>query len=238
MIKAIFLDFYGTLVEEDDRIVSSIVDNIANKSNIKNINRNDIGQFWWKEFISLCNVHNGKNFKLQKEIEYISLKSTIAKYESNINIENELEKQFDYWKKPAIFSDSIFFLEKIQFPVIIVSNIDRNEILEAITHTKIDIKNIITSEDTLYYKPNENMFKIAMEQNNLDANEIIHIGDSLSSDILGANNVKIKSIWLNRKDKQNKSNAVPDMIAKDFIEIMDLFDNPFGYRTSPSFFSG
>jgi FMN phosphatase YigB (HAD superfamily) len=60
-----------------------------------------------------------------------------------------------------------------------------------------------------------------MEQNNLDTNEIIHMGDSLSSYIYGANNVKIKSIWLNRKGKQNKSNAVPDMIAKDFIEIIE-----------------
>jgi 2-haloacid dehalogenase/putative hydrolase of the HAD superfamily len=71
------------------------------------------------------------------------------------------------------------------------------------------------------YNKNENMFKIAMEQNDLEANEIIHIGDSLSSDISGANNVKIKSIWLNRKDRQNKSNAIPDMIAKDLIEIIE-----------------
>src|SRR5215471_3970354 len=165
MIKAIFLDFYGTLVEEDDKIVSSIVDSIIKKSNIKNINSNDVGQFWRKEFVSLCNLHNGKNFKLQKEIEYISLKSTALKFESEINVENELEKQFEYWKKPPMFSDSMFFLEKIQFPVIIVSNIDRNEILEAVEYNKIVVKNIITSEDTLYYKPNENMFKIAMERN-------------------------------------------------------------------------
>jgi FMN phosphatase YigB (HAD superfamily) len=31
MVKAIFLDFYGTLVEEDDKIVSSIVENVVNK---------------------------------------------------------------------------------------------------------------------------------------------------------------------------------------------------------------
>jgi 2-haloacid dehalogenase/putative hydrolase of the HAD superfamily len=221
MIKAIFVDFYGTLVEEDDKIVSSIVDNVVKESNIKNMNRNDVGQFWWKEFVSLCNVHNGKNFKLQKEIEYISLKSTALKFESEINVENELEKQFRYWKKPAIFSDSIFFLERIQFPVIIVSNIDRNEILEAIDYIKIGVKNIITSEDTLYYKPNENMFKTAMERNNLSANEIIHIGDSISSDILGANNANIKSIWLNRNGKQNRTNAIPDLVAKDFIEVIE-----------------
>ena len=221
MIKAIFVDFYGTLVEEDDKVVSSIVDNVVNKSNKKSINHNDVGQFWWKEFVSLCNIHNGKNFKLQKEIEYISLKSTALKFESEINVENELEKQFEYWKKPMIFSDSLFFLEKIQFPVVIVSNIDRNEIIEAIDYIKIGVKNIITSEDTLYYKPNENMFKIAMKRNNLSANEIIHIGDSISSDILGANNVNIKSIWLNRNGKQNKTNAIPDLIANDFIEVME-----------------
>jgi 2-haloacid dehalogenase/putative hydrolase of the HAD superfamily len=220
MIKAIFVDFYGTLVEEDDKIVSSITDNISKKSNIKNINSNDVGQFWWKEFVTLCNVHNGKNFKLQKEIEYISLKSTALKFESDINIENELEKLFEYWKKPMIFSDSMFFLDKIQFPVIIVSNIDRNEIIKAIDYNKIGVKNIITSEDTLYYKPNENMFKIAMERNNLSAHEIIHIGDSISSDILGANNANIKSIWINRNGKQNKSNLIPDLITKDFFEII------------------
>ena len=221
MIKAIFLDFYGTLVEEDDKIVSSIVDSIIKKSNIKNINSNDVGQFWRKEFVSLCNVHNDKNFKLQKEIEYISLKSTALKFESEINVENELEKQFEYWKKPPMFSDSMFFLEKIQFPVIIVSNIDRNEIIEAIDNNKIGKKNIITSEDTLYYKPNENMFKIAMEMNNLSADEIIHIGDSVSSDILGANNANIKSIWLNRSGRQNKSDAIPDLTAEDFFEVIE-----------------
>jgi 2-haloacid dehalogenase/putative hydrolase of the HAD superfamily len=221
MVKAIFLDFYGTLVEEDDKIVFSIVENVVNNSKNNKINNSDVGQFWWKEFTSLCHIHNGDNFKLQKEIEYISLTNTIKNFESDINVENELKKQFEYWKKPTIFSDSIFFLEKIQFPVIIVSNIDRNEIIKAIDYIKIDVKNVITSEDTLYYKPNENMFKIAMEKNNLKVNEIIHIGDSLSSDILGANNVNIKSIWLNRKGNQNKSNAIPDLIANNFNEIIE-----------------
>ncbi|MDR2942911.1 MAG: HAD family hydrolase [Treponema sp.] len=225
MIKAVFLDFYGTLVEEDDKIVSSIVENVVSNSKSNIINYNDAGQFWRKEFISLCNTCNGKNFKLQKEIEYISLTNTITRFESNINIENELKKMFEYWEKPAIFPDSIFFLEKIQFPVIIVSNIDRNEIIEAIDYNKIDLNNVITSEDTLYYKPNENMFKMAMEKNNLKANEIIHIGDSLSSDILGANNVNIKSIWLNRKGNENKSNAIPNITANDFYEVIEKIIN-------------
>jgi 2-haloacid dehalogenase/putative hydrolase of the HAD superfamily len=221
MIKAIFVDFYGTLVEEDDKIISSIIENIVNYSTSKYLNKNDIGQYWWKEFVSLCNIHNGNNFKLQKEIEYISLSNTVLKFNSNINVKNELEKMFEYWKKPTIFSDSIIFLENIKLPVIIVSNIDNNEIKEAVANNNMSIDRIITSEDALFYKPNENIFKMAMEKNNLNANEVIHIGDSISNDIEGANKVNIMSIWLNRNDRQNQTNVIPGLIARDFIEIIE-----------------
>jgi len=224
MIKAIFVDFYGTLVEEDDKIISSIIENIVNYSNNKNLNKNDIGQYWWKEFVSLCNIHNGNNFKLQKEIEYISLSNTVLKFDSNINVKNELEKMFEYWKKPTILSDSMVFLENIKLPVIIVSNIDNNEIKEAVANNNISVDKIITSEDALFYKPNENIFKMAMENNNLNANEIIHIGDSISNDIAGANKVNIRSIWLNRNDRQNQTNVIPNLIARDFIEIIENID--------------
>jgi 2-haloacid dehalogenase/putative hydrolase of the HAD superfamily len=82
MVKAVFLDFYGTLVEEDDKIVSSIVENVVNNSKNNKINHNNVGQFWCKEFTSLCHIHNGNNFKLQKEIEYITLTNTIKEFES------------------------------------------------------------------------------------------------------------------------------------------------------------
>ena len=221
MIKLLFVDFYGTLVEEDDIIVSSIIENIVNNSDIKNINKKDIGQYWWKEFISLCNIHNGNNFLLQKEIEYISLNNTAKYFQSNININNELEKMFNYWKNPKIFTDTLLFLKKIKLPIIIVSNIDNKEIYEAIKNNNINIENIVTSEDTLYYKPNENMFKIAMDKNKLNANEIIHIGDSLSNDIIGANNVNIKSIWINRNNKQNNTNVNPNLIVNNLSEIIE-----------------
>ena len=227
MIKAIFVDFYGTLVEEDDKIISSIIENIVNYSNNKNLNKSDIGQYWWKEFVSLCNIHNGNNFKLQKEIEYISLSNTVLKFNSNINVKNELEKMFEYWKKPTIFSDSMVFLENIKLPVIIVSNIDNNEIQEAVANNNINVDKIITSEDTLFYKPNENIFKMAMENNNLNANEIIHIGDSISNDILGAKKVNIRTIWLNRNSKQNKTNAIPDLTVKDLYEVIRWIEKEY-----------
>jgi FMN phosphatase YigB (HAD superfamily) len=53
-----------------------------------------------------------------------------------------------------------------------------------------------------------------MERNNLNADEIIHIGDSISNDKMGADNVNIKSIWLYSIDLslsgKESANSLPD----------------------------
>lgn len=47
--KAVFLDFYGTLVHEDDDIIPIICEQI--KANAKiDCSVKEIGSFWWKEF--------------------------------------------------------------------------------------------------------------------------------------------------------------------------------------------
>lgn len=52
----------------------------------------------------------------------------------------------------------------------------------------------------------------------LHADEVIHIGDSLSSDVKGASSVGIKAIWLNRFGKKNSSDV--DCIT-NLLEALD-----------------
>ena len=66
---------------------------------------------------------------------------------------------------------------------------------------------LVEEDDKIISSILENIFKVEMENNNLNANEIIHIGDSISNDIAGANKVNIKSIWLIRNDRQNQTNV-------------------------------
>lgn len=51
------------------------------------------------------------------------------------------------------------------------------------------------------------MFSLALKNSGLTADEVIHIGDSISSDIKGAAALNIKALWLNRFGK-----AVPDSV--------------------------
>lgn len=51
-IKAIFLDFYGTLVHEDDDIIPLICKEIQENS-MEECEVSDIGRYWWKMFSSM-----------------------------------------------------------------------------------------------------------------------------------------------------------------------------------------
>lgn len=57
---------------------------------------------------------------------------------------------------------------------------------------------LVTSEESGCEKPNSKIFKLALSKLNLDASQCCMIGDNFKKDILGADNLNIKSIWLNQ----------------------------------------
>ncbi|GGG16838.1 hypothetical protein GCM10010916_37100 [Paenibacillus abyssi] len=59
---------------------------------------------------------------------------------------------------------------------------------------------------------------------NLDPTEVIHIGDSIISDVSGAQNAGIRAIWLNRLNKTKPEGITPDYICKDLFEVRECFE--------------
>jgi len=51
-------------------------------------------------------------------------------------------------------------------------------------------------------KPDPRIFFDVMEKTGIPASNIIHIGDEPESDILGAYNAQIRSVWINRENKK------------------------------------
>jgi len=64
-------------------------------------------------------------------------------------------------------------------------------------------------------KPDRQVFDLTLERLGLGVDEVIMIGNSLSSDVAGANGVGIRSIWLNRHGMDNDTGIVPDVEIKD-----------------------
>lgn len=87
-------------------------------------------------------------------------------------------------------------------PIYIVSNIDRDDILKAIEYHGLNPAGIFTSEDAKSYKPRKELFEFALNSTGLSVEQVVHIGDSLSSDVKGASTIGIGVIWINRSKKE------------------------------------
>ncbi|RCW50361.1 HAD family hydrolase [Paenibacillus prosopidis] len=201
--NAIFLDFYGTLVHEDDDIIPIICEKVKSTA-AQECALKDIGAFWWNEFSIMFKNSCGESFRTQRTLGIESLANTIRKFESNCDAEEIIQLQLEHWTKPKLYSDTKPFLQAFEgIPVYILSNIDSSYIQAAIKYHDIHVNDILTSEDVRSYKPRPELFLEALKRYRLNTDEVIHIGDSLISDVGGAQNVGIQAIWLNRLNKSN-----------------------------------
>jgi len=217
--KALFLDFYGTLVHEDGAAIAEIT-KIISASTPANNTPKEIGTHWWNEFRRLFENSYGSNFKTQRELEHISIHKMLEHFqckEIDLNIDKAL---FTHWMKPPIFKDTLPFLAQNILPVCIVSNIDTSDILTAIEFHSLNFKNVVTSEDAKSYKPRSEIFEMALGKMNLLPHEVLHVGDSLTADIVGAHNCGIHSFWLNRKSRQVPHNCVATYRGNSLLDIL------------------
>ena len=219
MIKAFFLDFYGTVVHEDGEVVKKISQLIYETGKAES--PSEVESFWWKDFQNLFNNSYGNTFETQRALEKKSIKHTLEKFASNENIDKLSNYMFEHWVKPPIFEESKKFFEISPLPIYIVSNIDANDVLRAIEFHQLSPSGIFTSEDAKAYKPRKELFELALNTTGLHADEVIHIGDSLSSDVKGASSVGIKAIWLNRFNKENSCGV--DSIT-NLLEALDKLE--------------
>ena len=81
---------------------------------------------------------------------------------------------------------------------------------------------ITISEDVGVKKPDEIIFKHALQESNSLIENSVMIGDNYNADILGANNIGMKSIYFNfhkTQEEQKKDILVIDDL-KEILEIL------------------
>ena len=82
-----------------------------------------------------------------------------------------------------MYEDAAEFLEQITLPVYFVTNSDDRYIYESMERNGIHPTGVFTSEQAKYSKPRKEIFQYAIDKIGLKPEEVIHIGDSLESDV-------------------------------------------------------
>lgn len=215
MFDAVLLDFYGTVVHEDDVLIDQIC-SLISRSIDERATPSEVGAHWWRVFSDRCTESHGEGFEPQRVIELRSLEATLSHVGSDIAPGPLAEMLFQHWQRPPIFADAAEFLRTVDRPIVIASNIDRFDVEAAIDLHRLSFSEVITSEDVRSYKPRPEMFAAGLEALQLPPERVVHIGDSLTSDVAGAEANGIASIWVNRAGRTR-----PDDLAPTF-EVVNM----------------
>ncbi|KAE8716089.1 cullin-3A [Hibiscus syriacus] len=119
------------------------------------------------------------------------------------------------WRLPDGASETIFHLKNAGVKVAVVSNFDtrlRNVLKEL---NVIDLFDAVTiSSEVGYEKPDARIFKAALDQIDMEANKVVHVGDDLKADKVGANAFGIEC-WLWGKDVKTFADIRNSILVSD-----------------------
>ena len=205
---ALLLDFYGTLVDEDDAIVARIAAQVASASPRRPSPR-EVSHVWSTSFAALCADAHGASFRTQRDVELASLGALLARFECALDPVALSQELFAYWARPSPRPGAERFLAEIDLPICLVSNIDRADLDAALASLGWSFERVITSEACRAYKPRPEMFRAALSALGRRVDEVLHVGDSIGSDLRGAGAAGIAAAWLNPNGR-----ALPDGVAE------------------------
>ena len=129
-----------------------------------------------------------------------------------------------------VFEDTRPFLEwaKQHAKLGIISNgvarIQRSKLEKADLLKHFDCLSL--SEETGFQKPSPEIFEIVLQQLGYLPAQVLMIGDSVESDLLGARNANIDFCWLNRRKQTfNQEYPKPTFQAYDLLELQKQLEN-------------
>lgn len=220
--SAILLDFYGTVVEEDDAPIAHICGEIAKVSS-RRATSEEVGSYWGRIFSEMCFKSYGGAFRSQKQLEQTSLQEVQLHFDADLDSERLSRILYEYWARPTMFPESRIVIAKCNVPICLVTNIDNAELNSALTHNELSFDFMVTSEDCRAYKPRPEPFERALSLLNLSNEEVLHVGDSLRSDVGGAKALGITVLWINRKKRLlSACEELPDHISTDLTGMLDI----------------
>ncbi len=215
----VFIDFFGTIADGDRIQVEATCRRIVRDYDLS-LPGPEFAVRWGKRYFAISDQSNHDQFKTLYEIECVSLRQTMKELGVEcdpIPYADELQR---YWRNPPLHEEAKDALAALPVPVCCVSNADEADLLEAISAHALRFGGMVSSERARSYKPNAGIFQYAMKMMGVSPERCAHVGDSLHSDILGAQELGITGIWVERDGRiSDIGDSNPDFTIKSLREL-------------------
>lgn len=196
-LDGVFLDMYGTLTTGDRAAVEQVCRRIIADTGL-NMSARDLSIAWGNRFFAALDFCNDEQFLTLFEVEARTLRETMAELGRPVDPYVYVRDLTVYWQNPPLQPDARDFLAEFPLRICIVSNADRADIEATLTRHRIEVAAAVTSEDVRSYKPAPRIFEEALRRTGWRRDRVIHVGDSLHSDVGGARAAGLRSGWVNR----------------------------------------
>ncbi len=197
---ALFIDFYGTISAGDRVAVETACARIVTALDLP-VTAGELAIIWGERFFAVIDSSNHDAFQTLQQCELDSLRDTLAGFGRDadpVPLVVDIER---YWVDPPLHDDAAEFLSRLDLPVCCVSNADTRPLLAAIEKHGLRFDAVISSQAARCYKPDPGIFRMALNALGADPARVMHVGDSLHSDVAGAAKLGLKTTWLRREDR-------------------------------------
>ena len=137
---------------------------------------------------------------------------------------SELDCLADTLPNWPVFPDTVAALNALKtgYRLAVISNVDDDLFAGTAETLNVDFDVIVTSEQVRSYKPSLRNFNAASARMGTERDRWLHVAESLYHDIGPANQLGIRSAWVDRAGRgggTRRTDAVPDLVVSDLAAL-------------------
>jgi len=212
-------DCYGTLIDWDRGILSTLRPILS--AHGRNLSDGGILEL----FAAIERVEEAGEYRLYRHILQAVMNKIAARLDFSLTSQEvrSLPESLGDW---APFPDTVDALRRLKtrYKLAVISNTDDDLFARTAVHLQVPFDAVITAQQARSYKPSQNNFRLALERLAVDRKQVLHVAQSLYHDIAPANEMGIRTVWVNRHGKQGASGASaiaarPDLVVADMASL-------------------
>ena len=212
MVKAVYIDYMGTTVDEHSPEMAEIVRRIC-----KNSSFHDPRQV--QRFI----LDTRRRYEADSYLDtYLTEDEIVTRLildmEARIGLRDDPAVLCDlihsHWVNAPLFPDAHTFFDQCSVPIYIITNNGLPYMEQALRHNGLKAAGVVSADTARAYKPHREIFDEALRVSGYTPDEVVHIGDSYDTDVVGARNAGIRPVLLLR----GRARQHDDVDAADSLE--------------------
>ena len=213
MVKAVFIDYMGTTVNEHSPEMAEIVRRIC-----KNSSLHDPRQV--QRFI----LDTRRRYEADSYLDaYLTEDEIVTRLildmEAQIGLKNDSAVLRDlihsHWVNAPVFPDASTFFGQCPVPIYIITNNGLPYMEQALRHNGLKAAGVVSADTARAYKPHREIFDEALRISGCTPSEVTHIGDSYDTDVVGARGVGIRpALLLRGRARQHADVDVVDNLGQ------------------------